>query len=135
MSRTPRTHSAKITWPRSQFMSASSCSSLPPTDSMLSSSAPAAAEPSKSSSIRSQCSPERKTGGRANSRLSLGVMRRADAIPSVRRASSIPASRTRTISRPKAGVAVIGGSVSNSITTPGASSSAARRSASLMIPS
>ncbi len=133
MSRTPSTHCAKITCPRLQFIRASSCSSLPPTDSMLSNSAPARAELSKSSSIRSQCSPERITGGRANSRLSFGVIRSTVLRPCWRRASSMPASRTCTISRPNAGVAVIGGTVSNSITTPGASNSAARRNALVMI--
>ena len=47
MSRTPSTQSAKMTPRRSPIISASSWTSLPPTDSMLSSSAPAAAQPSK----------------------------------------------------------------------------------------
>ena len=46
MSRTPSTQSEKITAGKSQLVSASSCVSLPPTDSMLSSSAPAPAAPS-----------------------------------------------------------------------------------------
>ena len=82
MSRGARTPSASTAAGRLAAISASSWSSLPPVDSIASMSAPALAHRSKLSIICSHFSPECISGGRMNSRMSLGVTRRAHTRPS-----------------------------------------------------
>jgi len=77
---TPR---AKTDPARSAFNKASSCSSLPPVLSIDNMSAPASAHSSKLVTIWSHLGPSRMRGGRTNSRMSLGVTRRALASPSL----------------------------------------------------
>ena len=83
MSRLASTPRANTEPARSPFKRASSWTSLPPVLSIDNRSAPACVHSSKLATIWSHFSPSRNTGGRTNSRMSLGVTRRALESPSL----------------------------------------------------
>ncbi len=126
MSRTPRTASENTTSCRSQVMSASSHTSLPPVLSIDSRLPPARAPPSNSSNMASRWRLLRIRTGRSKSRVSLGVRRISLRRPCFWYASSHSSCMMPTISMPSRGSSVISSSVSNSSTTPSWCSSRAR---------
>jgi len=83
--------------------------------------------------MASYSGPLRMRGGRSISRVSFGVMRRTVLRPCFACASAMASRSIRVNSMAQAGCSVIGGSVSNSTTSPGASSSTARCSTPRMI--
>ena len=120
MSLHPKIPSAKIAKRMSALTRALSWISFPPVDSIEKKSEPSLAHCSYNSSIVSQYFPLRITGGRLNSRKSLGVVRIAVFKPYFSDASFIPFKRIRLTSIPYLGCSVKSGRVSNSIKTPGA---------------
>ena len=123
---TPR---AKTDPAMSAFSRASSCSSLPPVLSIDNRSAPAWAHSSKLETIWSHLGPSRIRGGRTNSRMSLGVTRRALASPSLAAYLSSTSLSTAVTCAPHSGCKVRSGTSSNSITRPGTSRATARAQA------
>ena len=135
MSRGERTPSAKTITGTSAKTSASSWTSLPPTDSVDRMSAPASAFNSNDWRSASQASPLRNSGGFATSRMSVGVTRSAQFSPLFSCASVRPRLRMSVSSAPHSGRTVIAGKSSNSSTSPGALRRKARKTTSRTISS